>query len=114
MTAGMKQGRFYIMRHGETVFNAARRLQGDNPHTPLTRAGFAQPGVKIDGDDALGAGLNLADPWLQGRTSGGHDNLLGQQVAEGHGAEAKAGTKEEVASRGARFNAMAAWVVHST
>jgi len=35
-------GRDFIARHGETVFNAARRLQGDAPHTPLTRAGFAQ------------------------------------------------------------------------
>lgn len=31
-----------MARHGETVFNAARRLQGDLAHTPLTRAGFAQ------------------------------------------------------------------------
>lgn len=30
------------MRHGETVYNAAGRMQGDHPHTPLTRAGFAQ------------------------------------------------------------------------
>ncbi|MBI0476012.1 histidine phosphatase family protein [Sphingomonas sp. MA1305] len=37
-----RQGRDYIARHGETVFNAAARLQGDHPHTPLTRAGFAQ------------------------------------------------------------------------
>ena len=35
-------GRDFIARHGETVFNAAGRLQGDHPHTPLTRAGFAQ------------------------------------------------------------------------
>ena len=35
-------GRFFIARHGETVFNAAGRMQGDAPHTPLTRAGFAQ------------------------------------------------------------------------
>ena len=35
-------GRDFIARHGETVFNAARRLQGDYPHTPLTRVGFAQ------------------------------------------------------------------------
>lgn len=35
-------GRDFIARHGETVFNAARRLQGEYPHTPLTRAGFAQ------------------------------------------------------------------------
>ena len=35
-------GRFYIARHGETVFNATARMQGDAPHTPLTRAGFAQ------------------------------------------------------------------------
>lgn len=35
-------GRDFIARHGETVFNAAKRLQGDHPHTPLTRAGFAQ------------------------------------------------------------------------
>jgi probable phosphoglycerate mutase len=37
-----RSGRDFIARHGETVFNAARRLQGDHPHTPLTRAGFAQ------------------------------------------------------------------------
>ena len=38
----VRQGRDFVARHGETVFNAARRLQGDHPHTPLTRAGFAQ------------------------------------------------------------------------
>ncbi len=43
-------GRTYIARHGETVFNAARRMQGDLLHTPLTRAGFAQA-------EAMGAGL---------------------------------------------------------
>ena len=37
-----RRGRDFIARHGETVFNAARRLQGDHAHTPLTRAGFAQ------------------------------------------------------------------------
>ncbi|QBM77071.1 histidine phosphatase family protein [Sphingomonas sp. AAP5] len=37
-----RTGRDFIARHGETVFNAAGRLQGDHPHTPLTRAGFAQ------------------------------------------------------------------------
>ncbi|HEX8216187.1 MAG TPA: histidine phosphatase family protein [Allosphingosinicella sp.] len=34
--------RIFIARHGETVFNAAARMQGDAEHTPLTRAGFAQ------------------------------------------------------------------------
>ncbi len=34
--------RYFIARHGETVFNAAARMQGDVLHTPLTRAGFAQ------------------------------------------------------------------------
>ncbi|WP_184053507.1 histidine phosphatase family protein [Sphingomonas aerophila] len=38
----IRQGRDFIARHGETVFNFARRLQGDAVHTPLTRAGFAQ------------------------------------------------------------------------
>jgi probable phosphoglycerate mutase len=38
----VRMGRDFIARHGETVFNAARRMQGDYPHTPLTRAGFAQ------------------------------------------------------------------------
>ena len=38
----MRPGRDFIARHGETVFNAAGRLQGDASHTPLTRAGFAQ------------------------------------------------------------------------
>ena len=41
MTA-TRHGRDFIARHGETVFNAARRLQGEAPHPPLTRAGFAQ------------------------------------------------------------------------
>ena len=41
---------FFIARHGETVFNAASRMQGDVLHTPLTRAGFAQA-------DAMGAAL---------------------------------------------------------
>jgi glucosyl-3-phosphoglycerate phosphatase len=44
------KGTFYIVRHGETVFNAAGRMQGATPHTPLTRAGFAQA-------DAMGAAL---------------------------------------------------------
>ena len=35
-------GRFFIARHGETVFNAVSRMQGEAPHTPLTRLGFAQ------------------------------------------------------------------------
>jgi probable phosphoglycerate mutase len=37
-----RRGRDFIARHGETVFNAAGRLQGDHPHTPLTRTGFRQ------------------------------------------------------------------------
>lgn len=37
-----RRGRDFIARHGETVFNAAARLQGEAPHTPLTRAGFLQ------------------------------------------------------------------------
>ncbi|WP_109807787.1 histidine phosphatase family protein [Sphingosinithalassobacter portus] len=45
-----RRGRDFIARHGETVFNAARRMQGDHLHTPLTRAGFAQA-------DAMGAAL---------------------------------------------------------
>ena len=45
-----RKGRDFIARHGETVFNAARRLQGDYPHTPLTRAGFMQA-------DEMGAAL---------------------------------------------------------
>jgi broad specificity phosphatase PhoE len=37
------QGRIFIARHGETVFNAAGRMQGQmHIHTPLTARGFAQ------------------------------------------------------------------------
>ena len=43
-------GLFFIARHGETVFNAAARMQGSTEHTPLTRAGFAQA-------EAMGAAL---------------------------------------------------------
>lgn len=42
MASSPRKGRDLIARHGETVFNAARLLQGDAAHTPLTRAGFAQ------------------------------------------------------------------------
>jgi glucosyl-3-phosphoglycerate phosphatase len=38
----MLPGRTFIARHGETVFNAARRMQGDAVDTPLTQRGFAQ------------------------------------------------------------------------
>jgi probable phosphoglycerate mutase len=43
---------FFIARHGETVFNAAARMQGDVAHTPLTRLGFAQA-------DAIGAVMRV-------------------------------------------------------
>jgi probable phosphoglycerate mutase len=46
----MVSGRLFIARHGETVFNAAGRMQGDALDTPLTRAGFAQA-------DEMGEGL---------------------------------------------------------
>jgi probable phosphoglycerate mutase len=46
----IRQGRDFVARHGETVFNAAARLQGEAAHTPLTRAGFAQA-------DAMGRAL---------------------------------------------------------
>lgn len=48
--AGRRKGRDFIARHGETVYNRAQRMQGDHPHTPLTRAGFAQA-------DDMGAAL---------------------------------------------------------
>ncbi|MBS0254761.1 MAG: histidine phosphatase family protein [Proteobacteria bacterium] len=49
--------RLFILRHGETVFNAARRLQGEEAHTPLTRLGMEQA-------LAMGMALRgvLADP----------------------------------------------------
>lgn len=34
--------RLFIARHGETVFNAAARMQGMNAHTPLTGTGCDQ------------------------------------------------------------------------
>jgi glucosyl-3-phosphoglycerate phosphatase len=37
------QGRIFIARHGETVYNASARMQGQHHvHTPLTSRGFAQ------------------------------------------------------------------------
>lgn len=48
------QGRIFIARHGETVFNAAKKMQGDQLDTPLTRLGFAQA-------DAMGSALSR---WL--------------------------------------------------
>jgi len=49
--------RWFIARHGETVFNAAARMQGETAHTPLTRAGFAHAG---EIGDALLAALGPA------------------------------------------------------
>ena len=44
-------GRTFIARHGETVFNAVARMQGQmHVHTPLTARGFAQA-------DAMGRDL---------------------------------------------------------
>ncbi len=43
-------GRLFIARHGETLFNAGRRIQGTLGHTPFTRKGFRQI-------DAMGAAL---------------------------------------------------------
>lgn len=43
-------GKFYIARHGETIFNADKRMQGALGHTPFTRNGFRQI-------DAMGAAL---------------------------------------------------------
>ncbi|MFN3371697.1 MAG: histidine phosphatase family protein [Sphingomonadaceae bacterium] len=40
----------YLARHAETVFNRARRMQGNDAVTPLTRAGLAQA-------EAMGAAL---------------------------------------------------------
>lgn len=49
------QGRIFIARHGETVFNAAHRMQGQrHVHTPLSSRGFAQA-------DEMGRSLAL---WL--------------------------------------------------
>lgn len=39
MKASRKRGRFTIMRHGETVYNATRRLQANRIYMPLPRAG---------------------------------------------------------------------------
>jgi glucosyl-3-phosphoglycerate phosphatase len=54
------QGRIFIARHGETVFNAAGRMQGQqHVHTPLSRQGFMQA-------DAMGRALVK---WLGTRQS---------------------------------------------
>ena len=46
----IKKGlRLFIARHGETVFNAAGRLQGTHAHTPLTARGFRQALAMGDG-----------------------------------------------------------------
>jgi glucosyl-3-phosphoglycerate phosphatase len=56
----MLPGRIFIARHGETVFNASARMQGQKEvHTPLTSLGFAQA-------DAMGRALAT---WLGTRQS---------------------------------------------
>ena len=52
--------RLFVARHGETVYNAVARMQGQQAlHTPLTRAGFAQA-------DAMGRAVA---PWFAGQPS---------------------------------------------
>jgi probable phosphoglycerate mutase len=61
------RGRLFIARHGETVFNAGRRMQGQGQlHTPLTRAGCDQA-------SAMGAALArwLAEEEVAGRRDAG-------------------------------------------
>jgi broad specificity phosphatase PhoE len=42
MAAPARQGRDLVARQGGTVHTLARRLQGDHPDMPMTRAGLAQ------------------------------------------------------------------------
>jgi probable phosphoglycerate mutase len=54
--------RLFIARHGETVFNAAGRMQGMYAHTPLTREGCEQAtmmGVALSRHVETGAPLSL-------------------------------------------------------
>jgi glucosyl-3-phosphoglycerate phosphatase len=54
--------RLFIARHGETVFNAAGRMQGMYAHTPLTREGCEQAtmmGVALSRHVEVGAPLSL-------------------------------------------------------
>lgn len=56
--------RFFIMRHGETVYNAAHVLQANNIHTPLTSLGFHQAvamGEALRGALRPGATLHVSE-----------------------------------------------------
>jgi probable phosphoglycerate mutase len=56
--------RFFIMRHGETVYNAAHRLQANHIHTPLTSLGFRQAmamGEALKGALRPGAVLHVSE-----------------------------------------------------
>ncbi len=56
-TTDCPPGRFFILRHGETVFNLTHRLQSNTIHTPLTRLGCEQA---LQMGAALKQGLGLA------------------------------------------------------
>lgn len=56
--------RYFIMRHGETVFNHARVLQANTIHTPLTRLGCDQAtamGEALAGALRPGAHVHVSD-----------------------------------------------------
>ncbi len=58
----MAATRHFIMRHGETVFNAARVLQSNTIHTPLTRLGCDQAtrmGQALAGPGGPGPGVHV-------------------------------------------------------
>jgi glucosyl-3-phosphoglycerate phosphatase len=62
MTWATNGKRLFIARHGETVFNAAGRMQGMYAHTPLTREGCEQAttmGVALKQHMSEGAPLAL-------------------------------------------------------
>ena len=96
-SGGGRKGRDIVARHGETVFNAAGRMQGDHAHTPLTRAGFAQAdgffavpalqeavpaGTEVE-VRPIGAGSRPADLVVIGSQDVGLDMLVGRLEAEG-------------------------------
>ena len=61
-----------FVRHGQTEWNAAGRMQGQTPHVPLTDLGHAQSAAAADALAGLGPGALISSDLLRARQTAEH------------------------------------------
>jgi probable phosphoglycerate mutase len=61
-----------LVRHGQTEWNAAGRMQGQTPHVPLTEVGHAQSAAAARELAGLGPGALISSDLLRARQTAEH------------------------------------------